>query len=318
MLECRSRRSGAPCLDGRSHFRHSASRHSALPCPHAASAPVLRPGSRHAQDRPRPLHARRDAAAGVPARTRRPEDARDQRAVPRPGDAAGHPGPLRHAHAVLAGRAARAARHPHARRHGGRDRPAEHLAAVRRPLPPVSRHADRRLAEARVRGRVRHHGDARQRQRDGHLRPHRRVPGEAGVPAPRALRALQHRGALHDRRGRRHARAPQGDARRGLGLGAADLPAGHGRHAVAPVLARGDRPHRRADGRVDDDLRLVHPGLESRRAFFKAMGATATDHAVVVPYTERLPDARGVGASSRGRWPATPARPTPIASARTC
>lgn len=31
--------------------------------------------------------------------------------------------------------------------------------------------------------------------------------------------------------------------------------------------------------------------LESRRAFFKQMGATATDHAVVVPYTERLPDA---------------------------
>lgn len=31
--------------------------------------------------------------------------------------------------------------------------------------------------------------------------------------------------------------------------------------------------------------------LESRRAVFKAMGATATDHAVVVPYTARLSDA---------------------------
>ena len=30
--------------------------------------------------------------------------------------------------------------------------------------------------------------------------------------------------------------------------------------------------------------------IESRRAFFKSMGATATDHAVVVPYTERLSD----------------------------
>src|SRR5690606_31427202 len=29
---------------------------------------------------------------------------------------------------------------------------------------------------------------------------------------------------------------------------------------------------------------------EARRAFFKQMGATATDHAVVVPYTERLDD----------------------------
>ncbi len=32
-------------------------------------------------------------------------------------------------------------------------------------------------------------------------------------------------------------------------------------------------------------------GLAARRAFFKSMGATATDHAVLVPYTERLPDA---------------------------
>jgi glucuronate isomerase len=31
--------------------------------------------------------------------------------------------------------------------------------------------------------------------------------------------------------------------------------------------------------------------LEARRAFFKRMGATATDHAVLVPYTERLSDA---------------------------
>jgi glucuronate isomerase len=31
--------------------------------------------------------------------------------------------------------------------------------------------------------------------------------------------------------------------------------------------------------------------LEERRVFFKSMGATATDHAVLEPYTERLPDA---------------------------
>ena len=31
--------------------------------------------------------------------------------------------------------------------------------------------------------------------------------------------------------------------------------------------------------------------LENRRAFFKSMGATATDHAVIEPYTERLPAA---------------------------
>jgi len=31
--------------------------------------------------------------------------------------------------------------------------------------------------------------------------------------------------------------------------------------------------------------------LESRRAFFKSLGASATDHAVITPWTERLPDA---------------------------
>jgi glucuronate isomerase len=31
--------------------------------------------------------------------------------------------------------------------------------------------------------------------------------------------------------------------------------------------------------------------LEERRAFFRSMGATSTDHAVLEPYTERLPDA---------------------------
>src|SRR5690606_26947831 len=31
--------------------------------------------------------------------------------------------------------------------------------------------------------------------------------------------------------------------------------------------------------------------LEERRAFFRSLGATATDHAVLEPYTERLPDA---------------------------
>jgi glucuronate isomerase len=40
-------------------------------------------------------------------------------------------------------------------------------------------------------------------------------------------------------------------------------------------------------------------GLEARRAFFKSMGATATDHAVLVPYTERLPDAEAAAIYDR-------------------
>lgn len=40
--------------------------------------------------------------------------------------------------------------------------------------------------------------------------------------------------------------------------------------------------------------------LEARRAAFKAMGATATDHAVVVPYTARLSDADAEATYARG------------------
>lgn len=39
--------------------------------------------------------------------------------------------------------------------------------------------------------------------------------------------------------------------------------------------------------------------LEARRTFFKQMGATATDHAVVVPYTERLDDAEAAAIFAR-------------------
>lgn len=39
------------------------------------------------------------------------------------------------------------------------------------------------------------------------------------------------------------------------------------------------------------DYRTFIQALEDRRSFFRSLGATATDHAVVEPYTERLPDA---------------------------
>lgn len=41
--------------------------------------------------------------------------------------------------------------------------------------------------------------------------------------------------------------------------------------------------------------------LEGRRAFFRSMGATATDHGVVEPYTERLPDAEAEQLFRRAR-----------------
>jgi glucuronate isomerase len=39
--------------------------------------------------------------------------------------------------------------------------------------------------------------------------------------------------------------------------------------------------------------------LEQRRAFFKSMGATATDHAALIPYTERLSEAEAGGIFSK-------------------
>jgi len=49
---------------------------------------------------------------------------------------------------------------------------------------------------------------------------------------------------------------------------------------------------------IHDYSSFIH-ALESRRAFFKQMGATATDHAVVVPHTERLSDADATGIFER-------------------
>ena len=51
-----------------------------------------------------------------------------------------------------------------------------------------------------------------------------------------------------------------------------------------------DRLAEAADAEVGSYAAFVHV-LEERRAFFKAMGATSTDHAVVEPYTERLSNA---------------------------
>jgi glucuronate isomerase len=45
-----------------------------------------------------------------------------------------------------------------------------------------------------------------------------------------------------------------------------------------------------ASGRDVTGYRSFITALEERRAFFKSMGATATDHAVIEPYTERLSD----------------------------
>jgi glucuronate isomerase len=61
-------------------------------------------------------------------------------------------------------------------------------------------------------------------------------------------------------------------------------------------------------GRTIGDYRTYIAALEARRAFFRGMGATATDHAALTPYTARLSDHDAAAIFARGRaGEATPA-----------
>ena len=127
----------------------------------------------------------------------------------------------------------------------------------------------------------------------------------ARLPPRAPLRALQHRGALHHRRRHRHAGAPPGHPR--LGLGGRILPTFrpdavvnldmHGWRAKIELLSQ-------VCGIDVTDYRSFIQALEQRRAFFKAMGATATDHAALTPYTGRAHRSGG-----RGHLPARAAGP---------
>ena len=90
---------------------------------------------------------------------------------PDPADADRDPRPLHGPDAVLAGRADGVARDPARGRRADRDRSPADLAAVRRSLPPVSWNAQRRVAVARVRRRLRHHRAADRRVGHADLRP---------------------------------------------------------------------------------------------------------------------------------------------------
>jgi hypothetical protein len=82
----------------------------------------------------------------------------------------------------------------------GRDRRPQDLAAVRRELPPVPRHADAHVVRPHAVGRC-SASTERCRPNGGRaLRPHRRATADRRLSAARPVRALQHRGHLHDRR----------------------------------------------------------------------------------------------------------------------
>ena len=170
-------------------------------CPALAAAPgpvaSLRP--RRPRDRATAVRRGPRAADHLPARSRRPPTAARRRAVPRSGHAVRHPRPLRDpAAARQRSRAGRARRGPRAR--CARRRPARcggccartgTSTAARRcatgssPSWPTSSTSTLRPSAETA---------------DAIYDQHRRAAGHRRLPPPRALRAVQDRGAGHHRR----------------------------------------------------------------------------------------------------------------------
>ena len=231
-----------------------------------------------------------------------------ERAVPRAGGPPHHPGPLRLPDAVLAGRPARSPRHPRQGRDGGRDGRAEGLADVRRALLPLRRHADGGLARPRALHPLRRPPQARRRFGPKNLRPDPGAAPDARLPA-----AARSSSASISRSSRRPTPPPTASSttRR------SGRPAG--RAASSPCF-RPDAVFRIAAPSWNDELAKLEAAsgdeigsyadfvraLEGRRAFFKEMGATSTDHAALTPYTHHLEESEAerlspAGADVRGR-----------------
>ena len=315
-------------------FRDGARRtvavHIAQPCSQDATMAALPlslhpdrllPGrSRHPRPRPRALRHGRRPADRQSARAHRSAVVRGRRAVSRRVRALHHAGPLCLPHALQPGHPARGPRHPAPRRRRGGAGRAQDLAHVRRALSPVSRHADAHLARPRVRDGVRLHGAADRRIGRSHVRPHQRVPRAAGVPSARAVRALQHRSARDHRVAARSARAAPEAARVRL-----EGPRDHG----VPARSRSSIPNSRASAttccssarsRGEDTAtwRGYLAAHRERRAYFKTMGATSTDHGHPTARTCDLPAER-VPAPARPRARGhRDARTKPSSSAGRC
>ena len=159
---------------------------------------------------------------------------------------------------------------------------AHDLAALRRALSPVPRHAVAAVARPHVRDAVRHRRAARRPRRPTATTTRSPSSLRAGrVPAARAVRALQHRGDRdHRRRARRPALARADLQQSGWkGRVVTDLPARRRRRSRLRGLPRQSRRARR-----DHRLRHRHLARLSRRAPRSAapssasIGATATDH----------------------------------------
>ena len=254
-----------------------------------------------------------------PARPHRPALVRRGRGLPRPGAAVRHPRPLRLPHAALAGHPARRSRRAARRRRADRDRRPGDLAAARGELPPAARHAVAALARPHVRDGVRPRPAALGRDRRRLLRPYRRLPRPAGVPAAGAVRALRDRGDRDDREPARRPALARG--RSATRAGAAGSITAYRPDAVVdpefPGFAANVARFGEITGCDTADWDGYLEAHRQRRGFFKAHGATSSDHGHPTARTENLPRAEAA-ALFRRRWPARRRRRRPTASAATC
>ena len=233
-----------------------------------------------------------------PARTHRPALVRRGRAVPRSRAALRRARPLRLPHALLAGRGAdrpRACRASTAARPrptaagsgGGSPRTTTCCGARRRGSGSTT--PSRRSSASRPAVR----GDGRRL-----LRPYRRLPGPAGVPAEGALPALRDRSDRDDReRARRPALAPD-DPRVGLERqGRHRLPAGHcGRSGVSTGFAANVERFG-ASPVATPRLGTAISRRTGSAGGFRDFGATSTDHGHPTARTENLSQAEAAALS---------------------
>ena len=151
----------------------------------------------------------------------------------------------------------------------------------------------------------------------------RRPAGRAGVPAPGAVRAVQHRGARHHRvpagrpgPARQAGRRRLGRARR---PGDHHVPAGRrGRHGVGRLGRPGGPARRDRPARTPATYAGYLAALRPRREAFIAAGATSSDHGHPTARTLALDPAEAAAAVPRAACAARRRRPTPRRSARTC
>ena len=287
-----------------------------------ASRPPVPGRSRHARARARALRDGRGPADREPARAHRSAVVRRRRAVPERLRAVHHAGPLRVPHALQPGHS--------------RSRTSAFRAATAAPVETDARKIWRTFAAHYhlFRGTPTRiwldHAFAtvfgcNERLTPRIRRSHRstastRASRDAGVPPARAVRALQHRSDRDDRVAARSARSSPEDPRVRL-EGPRDhrVPARSRRRSRVRRLSRQRRAVRRAHRRGHGDVdAATSRRTATRRAYFKTMGATSTDHGHPTARTCDL-DARRMPAAARPRARAArPRRRKPSSSAARC